>query len=60
MEIENNTIPQPSSETPVHENGMLVEVDEMPKKKSQTIVLAIQHVLAMFVACITVPMIVFG
>ena len=60
MEVETNTIPQPSSETPVHENGMLVEVDEMPKKKSQTIVLAIQHVLAMFVACITVPMIVFG
>ena len=60
MEAETNTIPQPSSETPGHENGMLVEVDEMPKKKSQTIVLAIQHVLAMFVACITVPMIVFG
>ena len=37
MEIENNTIPQPSSETPVHENGMLVEVDEMPKKKSQSV-----------------------
>lgn len=45
---------------PVHPNGMIVEVDEVPQKKSQSIVLAIQHVLAMFVACITVPMLVFG
>lgn len=44
----------------VHPNGMIVEVNEVPQKKSQSLVLAIQHVLAMFVACITVPMLVFG
>ncbi len=43
----------------MHENGMILEVNESPKKISQWIVLAIQHVLAMFVACITVPLIVF-
>lgn len=40
-------------------NGMLVDVDEFPKSTGQAIILAIQHVLAMFVACITVPLIVF-
>lgn len=44
----------------IHPNGMLLEVDEAPKKAGKWIILAIQHVLAMFVACITVPMIVFG
>lgn len=43
-----------------HPNGMLLEVDEAPKKPGKWIILAIQHVLAMFVACITVPMIVFA
>ena len=41
-------------------NGMLVDVDEFPKSSGQAIILAIQHVLAMFVACITVPLIVFS
>ena len=44
----------------VHPNGMILEVDESPKKAGQWIILAIQHVLAMFVACITVPLIVFS
>jgi uracil permease len=44
----------------VHPNGMLIEVDEAPKKVGSWIILAIQHVLAMFVACITVPLIVFA
>ncbi len=43
-----------------HANGMILEVDEAPKEASKWIILAIQHVLAMFVACITVPLIVFG
>lgn len=43
-----------------HANGMILEVDESPKKVSNWIILAIQHVLAMFVACITVPLIVFS
>ena len=41
-------------------NGMLVDVGEFPKSKGQAVILAIQHVLAMFVACITVPLIVFS
>lgn len=41
-------------------NGMLVDVDEFPKSWGHAWVLAIQHVLAMFVACITVPLIVFS
>ena len=44
----------------MHENGMILEVNESPKKVSSWIVLAIQHVLAMFVACITVPLLVFS
>ena len=44
----------------MHETGMILEVDESPKKISQWLTLAIQHVLAMFVACITVPLIVFN
>lgn len=44
----------------MHENGMILEVNESPKKVGSWIILAIQHVLAMFVACITVPLIVFS
>ena len=44
----------------MHKNGLILEVDESPKKISQWFVLAIQHVLAMFVACITVPLLVFN
>lgn len=44
----------------IHPNGMLLEVDEAPEKAGKWIILAIQHVLAMFVACVTVPMIVFS
>lgn len=40
--------------------NLLLDVDEFPKKKGQAIILAIQHVLAMFVACVTVPLIVFS
>lgn len=43
-----------------HANGRILDVDENPKKASQWIILAIQHVLARFVACITVPRIVFS
>ncbi len=43
-----------------HANGLILEVDESPKKIGEWIILAIQHVLAMFVACITVPLIVFN
>lgn len=42
------------------EKRMLLDVNEYPKKQGQAIILAIQHVLAMFVACITVPLIVFS
>jgi xanthine/uracil permease len=42
-----------------NEKRMLLDVDEFPQRKSQALILAIQHVLAMFVACITVPTIVF-
>ena len=41
-------------------NGMLVDVDEFPKSWGHAWILAVQHVLAMFVACITVPLIVFS
>ena len=43
-----------------HKNGMILEVNENPKKAREWIILAIQHVLARFVACITVPRIVFA
>ena len=42
------------------EKRMLIDVDGFPAKKRQAIGLAIQHVLAMFVACITVPLLVFS
>ena len=37
---------------------LVLDVDEVPAKKSQWALLSIQHILAMFVACITVPLIV--
>ena len=39
---------------------LILDVNESPKKISDWIILAIQHVLAMFVACITVPLLVFS
>ena len=41
-------------------NKLILDVNESPKKISQWIILAIQHILAMFVACITVPLLVFA
>ena len=38
------------------ENKTLIyDVEENPKKKSEWVLFAIQHILAMLVACITVP-----
>jgi uracil permease len=42
------------------ERRLIYDVDESPKKVREWIILAIQHVLAMFVACITVPLLVFS
>lgn len=42
------------------EKKMILDVNESPKKIGQWLVLALQHVLAMFVACITVPLLVFS
>ena len=39
-------------------NNLVLDVHEVPAKKSQWALLSIQHILAMFVACITVPLIV--
>lgn len=39
------------------EKELVLDVEESPKKKSQWILFAIQHILAMLVACITVPLI---
>ncbi len=39
---------------------LILDVNESPKKVSQWLILAVQHVLAMFVACITVPLIVYS
>jgi uracil permease len=39
-------------------NDLVLDVHEKPAKKSQWALLSIQHILAMFVACITVPLIV--
>ena len=35
----------------VNSNGLILDVDQNPKKAGTWIILAIQHVLAMFVAC---------
>ena len=40
------------------QNDLVLDVHEVPKKKSQWALLSIQHILAMFVACITVPLII--
>lgn len=40
--------------------NLILDVDENPKKVGQWLILALQHVLAMFVACVTVPLIVFS
>ncbi|MEE3426999.1 MAG: solute carrier family 23 protein [Candidatus Enteromonas sp.] len=42
------------------EKKLILDVNESPKKVGQWIILAVQHLLAMFVACITVPLIVFN
>ena len=42
------------------EKKMILDVNESPKKIGQWLVLALQPVLAMFVACITVPLLVFS
>ncbi len=39
-------------------NDLVLDVHENPKTKGQWALLSIQHILAMFVACITVPLIV--
>ena len=39
-------------------NDLVLDVHEVPKKKSQWALLSLQHILAMFVACITVPLII--
>ena len=42
------------------EKKLILDVNESPKRIGQWIILAVQHLLAMFVACITVPLIVFS
>ncbi|MFA6830140.1 MAG: solute carrier family 23 protein [Bacilli bacterium] len=37
-------------------NGMVLDVDQNPKKIGQWLIFAVQHILAMLVACITVPL----
>ena len=49
-----------TKEERVNSNGLILDVDQNPKKAGSWIILAIQHVLAMFVACITVPMLVYS
>ncbi len=39
-------------------NDLVLDVHEVPAKKSQWALLSLQHILAMFVACITVPLII--
>jgi len=39
------------------EKNLVLDVEDKPAKKSQWFLFAIQHILAMLVACITVPMI---
>ena len=45
-------------ENTVAKNDLVLDVHEVPAKKSQWALLSIQHILAMFVACITVPLII--
>ena len=39
---------------------LILDVNESPKRIRDWFALSIQHILAMFVACITVPLLVFG
>ena len=39
-------------------NDLVLDVNEVPAKKSQWALLSLQHILAMFVACITVPLLI--
>lgn len=41
----------------MNKNGLILDINENPKKISEWILFAIQHILAMLVACITVPLI---
>jgi uracil permease len=54
--MESSTAASPSKRNP----NLILDVDESPKRVRDWLLLAIQHVLAMFVACITVPLIVFS
>ena len=45
-------------ENTVAKNDLVLDVHEVPAKKSQWALLSFQHILAMFVACITVPLII--
>ena len=36
--------------------NLVLDVEEVPSKKSHWLIFAIQHILAMLVACITVPL----
>ena len=42
------------------EKKLILDVNESPKRIRDWIALSVQHILAMFVACITVPIIVFN
>lgn len=42
------------------EKKLILDVNESPKRIGDWFILALQHVLAMFVACITVPLIVYS
>ena len=44
----------------MEEKRMILDVNESPKRVGEWFILALQHVLAMFVACITVPLIVYS
>ena len=39
-------------------NDLVLDVHEVPKSKGQWALLSLQHILAMFVACITVPLLI--
>ena len=42
------------------EKKLVLDVDESPKRIRDWVILSVQHILAMFVACITVPLIVYS
>src|SRR5574344_2514652 len=43
-------------EMPRKNPNLVLDVEENPKKPGQWILFALQHVLAMFIACITIPL----